>query len=38
MHYTKNLGAAPTYSASVVDYAAEVCLLEEQQTREDPKK
>jgi hypothetical protein len=37
VHYPKNLWAAATYSASVVDCATEDCFQEDQQMREDPK-
>jgi hypothetical protein len=38
MHYPKNLRAATTYSASVVDCATEDYFREDQQMREDPRK
>jgi hypothetical protein len=38
MHYSKNLGAAATYSTSVVDCAIEDCLRAKQQTREASRK
>jgi hypothetical protein len=38
VHYPKNLRAAATYSALVVDCATEDCFREDQQTREDPRK
>jgi hypothetical protein len=38
MHYPKNLRAAATYLASVVDCATEDCFWEDQQMREDPRK
>jgi hypothetical protein len=38
VHYPKNLRAAATYSASVVDCATEDYFQENQQTREDPRK
>jgi hypothetical protein len=38
VYYPKNLQAAATYSASVVDCATEDCFQEDQQMREDPRK
>jgi hypothetical protein len=38
VHYPKNLWAAATNSASVVDCATKDCFWEDQQTREDPRK
>jgi protein involved in temperature-dependent protein secretion len=38
VHYPKNLRAAATYSALVVDCATEDCFREDQQMREDPRK
>jgi hypothetical protein len=38
VHNPLDLGAAATYSASVVDWATEYCFREDQQTREDPRK
>jgi hypothetical protein len=38
VHYPKNLRAAATYSALVVDCATEDYFQEDQQMREDPRK
>jgi hypothetical protein len=38
VHNPKDLGAAATYSTSVLDCATEDCFQEDQQTREDLRK